>query len=400
MIMKNIYLILVTVFVIVLSCTEGKMQKISNPDLHVIDIDASELLIDMKTSQLFKKVTPIILEVTPNSLLKGILKLCVMNDLLIIMDINHTSILVFNRDGKFLHKIGGHGQGPGEYTDISDFCVDTVSKTIYLSDFNTKKIHHYDLYSGKYLKSIKVNTNITNWYIYYHENELYISGRDFHDKSKEGFLLHKIDINSGKTKEAWFDFRDYNKGLNNIQQPFLHTNQKDMKFATNLMDTVMSISGNRIMPFLTFTDKYKTTKDDVKNIDISDLSRNVSYFTSLNKINVLDNYFECPDFLFLKLYTGAHGRVILYYPKTKQAKRLGSFIDDLVYSNQQRTMPIFLTADQNGLYTYIHTIFIDKFIETRDKGELSLSMSNNLEIQRLDEDANPIIFYYEFKDEE
>jgi hypothetical protein len=395
--MRNAFLIFIAIFLISSSCAEDKMRKISNVDMHIIDIDAAELMIGMKMSQLFKKVTPIILEVTPNSLMRGIYKMRVMNDLLIIMDNNPVSILVFNRDGKFLHKIGNRGQGIGEYTDIADFCVDTVSKTIYLSDFNTKKIHHYDLYSGKYLESIEVNTNTTNWFVYYHENELYISSNDFYDTNEAGFLLHKIDINTGKTKEAWFDFRDYNKGLNNIQDPFLPTNQKDMKFATNLMDTIMSISGNKIKPFLTFTDKYKTTKEDVKNINMNDYySQSVSHFTSLNKISLLDNYFECPDFLFLTLYTGTNGRVILYYPKTKQTKCIGHFIDDLVFSNQKRIMPIFITADQRGIYTYIHTIFIDTFIETRNKDELSLSMSNNPEIQGLDEEANPLIFYYEF----
>jgi hypothetical protein len=374
------------------------MQKISNPDLHVIDIDSAEPMTGMSMSQLFKKVTPIILEVTPNSLLRGIYKLSVMNELIIIMDSNPISISVFNRDGKFLHKIGNRGKGPGEYANIADFCIDTLSQTIYLSDFITKKIHHYDLYSGKYLKSIQLNTEITNWHVYYHENELYISSTDFSDKNKEGFLLHKIDINTGKSKEAWFDFRDYNKGLNNIQDPFLHTNQKDMKFATNLMDTIMSISGNKITPFLTFTDKYKTTKDDVKNINISDYSSSESRFTSLNKISLLPNYFECPDFLFLTLYMGVNGRVLLYDPKTKHVKSVGAFIDDLVYSNQKRSMPIFIAADQKGIYAYVHTISINRFIETRDKGELSLSMSNNPEIQKLDEDANPLIFYYEFKD--
>jgi hypothetical protein len=396
--MKITFLVCAIVLMILSSCAENKMHRVSNPDLHIIDIDSAELIIGMKTSQLFKKVTPVVLEVTPNSLLRSIYKLCVMDELLIIMDINPVSILVFNRDGKFQHRIGNRGQGPGEYIDIADFCIDTVSKTIYLSDFYAKKIHQYDLYSGKYLKSIRLSTAITNWYIYCHENELYISGKDFSNKSEEGFLLHKIDINTGKSSNAWFDFRDYNKGLNNIQYPFLHTNHNDIKFATNLMDTVMSISGNKIMPFLTFTDKYKTTKDDVKNMDITNYMHNESLFTSLNKISALTNYFECPDFLFLTLYTGANGRVILYDPETKHAKRFGAFNDDLVYSNQKRTMPIFVAADQKGLYVYVHTIFINDFIEARDKGELSLSMSNSPEIQKLDEDSNPLIFYYEFKD--
>jgi hypothetical protein len=403
LIMRNILLIFITVCMISLSCTENKIQKVSNPDLHVIDMDMAELITKMKTSQLFKKVKPIILEVTPNSLLRGIDRIYVTNELLIIMDRSTSSVFVFDREGKFLHKIGNRGQGPGEYVSVSDFGVDTVNKTIYLSDYHTRKIHHYDLYSGKHLKSIKLNTNIENWYLYYYDNDLYIScDNDFQDKNQEGFLLHKIDINSGKTKETWFDFRVYNKGLNNCKRPFLHTSQNDMKFTTHLMDTIMSISGNKITPFLTFTDKYKTTNDDLKDIDDSSEDSNERFrsrMNSLNKINTVYNYFESPDFFFMQFYLGIDLETILYDPKTKHVKRIGYFIDDLVYSNQKWSMPMFIAADKKGIYAYIHTMFINTFIETRDNGGLSLSMSNNPEIQQLDYDANPLIFYYEFKDE-
>jgi hypothetical protein len=392
---KNVFTLNIIAMVIVVSlfCTENKAQRKDNTGLHVVDIDAAEPITGMKTSQLFKKVTPIILEVKPNSLIRGIDKLYIMDELLIIMHTYPAAVAVFNRDGKFLHNIGGRGQGPGEYTDISDFCVDTVSKTIYLSEFNTKKIHHYDLYSGKHLKSIKLNANITNWHIYYHENELYMSCKELYGENKERFLLHKIDINSGNIKDAWFDFRDYNKGVENAQNPFLHTNQKEMKFATNLMDTVMSISGNKVMPFLTFSDKYKTTKGDVKNVDMSEFPLN----KLKDKIIRWYYYFECPDFLFLMFSTGNNNKILLYYPETKHAKNIRSFIDDLVYSDQRRAMPIFVAADRKGMYASIHTLFIAKFIETRDKGELSPSLSNNPEIQKLDEEANPIILYYEFQ---
>jgi hypothetical protein len=396
--MKNIYLIFAVLFVISSSCTKNKMQRISNQDIHVIDLDIAEEIAAVNTSQLFKKVTPIILEVTENSLIKGIGRLYAMDELLIIMDYNTYNIFVFNREGKFLHKIGGRGAGPGEYTYVSDFCIDTVNKTIYLSDPYTRKIHHYDIYSGKYLESIQLHINTSNDFIHYYENELYISGATFSDKNQEGFLLHKIDINSGKSKETWFDFRDYNKGLNNCKPPFLHTNRKDMKFTTHLMDTVMSISGSRITPFLTFADKYKTTKDDVKDIPLNDEihSQFRERMYSLNKINTLFNYFECPDFLFLQFYLGTQYATILYDTTTKHAKYVRSFIDDLVYNNSEQIMPIFFAADQKGIYVYIHTIFINTFIETRDSGGLSLSMSNNPEIRKLDEDANPLILYYEF----
>jgi hypothetical protein len=57
----------------------------------------------VNTSQLFKKVTPIILEVTPNSLIKGIGKLYAIDELLI-MDYNTYNVLSLTGKENFCTK--------------------------------------------------------------------------------------------------------------------------------------------------------------------------------------------------------------------------------------------------------------------------------------------------------
>ena len=50
---------------------------------------------------------------------------------------------VWDNTGTFLYKIGHQGQGPGEYSKITDF--DVANQNIYLLDSGQRKILEYNL---------------------------------------------------------------------------------------------------------------------------------------------------------------------------------------------------------------------------------------------------------------
>jgi hypothetical protein len=385
------------------------MPPKDNFGVHVIDMDKVEKIDTLRRSQLFKSVVPIVLEVTENSLIGEMIeKLYAMDSILIVADYSDArSVFVFNREGKFSHKIGRLGGGPGEYRDVSDFCVDTVGKIIYILDRAVDKIHKYELYSGKHIKSIKLPKNLsggysTSAYIHYNNNALYvsISCSEF-TNDKENFLLHKIDSDSGEPIKSWFDFREYNKGKsNNIRSPFQHTNQGDIKYNTMFMNMIMSVSENEVTPFLTFVGNDMITENDLKGIDMEadDGERRV---WALNKIYNFFNYFEGPDFIHIYFSKGLTYTNLLYYPKTKQSKCFIRYVDDLLYVPSYRPSTIynmFLSADKKGIYTSINLFGLDDFLNNRTNGELSPVMMNNPEIQQYNEDSNPLVLYYEFKD--
>ncbi len=56
-----------------------------------------------------------------------------VNNQMYLCDRNH-GILIFNRDGSFLRKVGTKGRGPGEYLFGGDFAVDNKTGSIYLID--------------------------------------------------------------------------------------------------------------------------------------------------------------------------------------------------------------------------------------------------------------------------
>jgi hypothetical protein len=371
-------------------------------------MDKIEKTDTLKMSQLFKNVVPIILETTQNSLIGEIVeKLYAMDSILIIADYSEAkSIFIFNREGKFSHKIGRIGHGPGEYVSLCDFCVDTVGKIIYILDRAADRIHKYEIYSGKHIKSIKLSRKLsdgysTHSYINYKNNALYISvsGRGLTDETK-GFLLHKIDSDSGETIESWFNSGEYNKGKINMKQPFMNTNQGDIKYNTAFMNMIMSVSENEVTPFLTFVSNEMITKEDIKDVNMDEYDMVEQRIWSLKKIWHFFDYYEGPDFIHTKFYKGNGVSSVLYYPQTKQAKWVG-LVDDVIYGPSYKPAFIynmFLSSDKGGIYTSINLFGIDAFIENREKGELSPSMMNNPKIHEINEDSNPLVFYYEFKD--
>ena len=138
----------------------GGSSTMSNGELPVIDIETAfqnphELLL----SDFGEEVTYIPLETLDESLVKlGSSSKMVVTDKYILVGENSAPLLCFDRaTGKFLHKIGSVGQGPGEYSGSTDMEVDAEAKRIYFRA-NPTQYHCYD-FGGKFLNTITLPPN-------------------------------------------------------------------------------------------------------------------------------------------------------------------------------------------------------------------------------------------------
>lgn len=61
-------------------------------------------------------------------------------------------VLVFDKSGRFINKIGIKGAGPGEYIAISGMGINSVKKQVILMDPMKLKVHTYDYY-GHFIES-------------------------------------------------------------------------------------------------------------------------------------------------------------------------------------------------------------------------------------------------------
>jgi hypothetical protein len=86
---------------------------------------------------------PISLIYSPRYIIKNSIYLSALN----------SGVMVFDREGKFLRKIGSIGRGPGEYNYYYKFTVDGKSETVCILDFDIIKVYSK---TGNFLRNISL----------------------------------------------------------------------------------------------------------------------------------------------------------------------------------------------------------------------------------------------------
>jgi hypothetical protein len=154
-------------------------------ELRVIPLDFEKdepLLLSAITDDM----TAIELEVTDNSLIVQAYKTLLCNDYIIILNrlrSQRDEILLFDKGGKFIRRIGSMGQGPGEYTRISDLTVDTEKEQLYVVATNGRLIC-YDL-NGRTVREQTSPVFQHNRYINYDESGKLLLITEYYGESDE-----------------------------------------------------------------------------------------------------------------------------------------------------------------------------------------------------------------------
>lgn len=131
------------------NCNTDDPEKV-----YTISVDLNESS-NVSIWDIFTKIELIPLETTELSLMKNIMKVIDYNDNYYVLDYRNAEILIFNSQGKFLHKISDKGVGPEEYINISDFEIDFgENKIVFLSPVNYSK-YEYDL-KGDFIRTYKL----------------------------------------------------------------------------------------------------------------------------------------------------------------------------------------------------------------------------------------------------
>jgi hypothetical protein len=160
---------------------------------------------DFLIKDIVEDIRYIILEDNENSMFTAIDKLIIKGDRIYLLDITGPkSLLVFDISGKFLHRVGRQGGGPGEYAhSIINFDV-LDNNVVLLYDYVKRNMMFYDE-NGMYLKSIK-STFSFNDFIMLPENRYLISANihEKHNDNREVILTRDLD----HTDHSLFHFPD------------------------------------------------------------------------------------------------------------------------------------------------------------------------------------------------
>lgn len=144
--MRKVIFFLVLVFLLMENCNNPSRNASStiNPDLNGHFVKISEFV---------NEISLVPLETSSVCLIGEISKVMFSENRIYILDRVVSSVLIFDRSGKYITKIHQVGHGPNEYINAIDF--DIVNDEIFLLDYTGRKVIQYDQ-QQKYLRDFSI----------------------------------------------------------------------------------------------------------------------------------------------------------------------------------------------------------------------------------------------------
>ena len=295
-------------------------------------------------------------------------------------------LLQFDRSGKFIRQIGSQGRGPGQYTQIADFCIDENKRNIYIiggrfvlqfdfdgefkgsSNYEWTSLRFMQVDTGKfifYLGSYPAKTNDTvySWYI-----------TDLHCKPV--------------TKLMNFHKRVNVPGMRIGRTP-LYSFNKNSHFMDYCADTLFYIIKNKPEPYAT--------------INLGNLKMDPDPVLTSNQIDDRLNQKLWPLFvnesdklIFMMLHWGFSDSsgFCVYNKLTRET----TFLKDKAFVNDLDGGPSFWPKYIYNDNIFVDFIYADKLLEHINKRSSSKqSISNDLKLlcKKLTETSNPILMVIE-----
>lgn len=98
----------------------------------------------------------------------------------------------FGADGKFLNRIGGRGNGPGEYPGAMFFYADEKDERFYVVSAPARSLYQYS-YDGRFIK--KIPTEASTWTIASLDNNIYYFNNQYNRIRREKNISELYMIN-------------------------------------------------------------------------------------------------------------------------------------------------------------------------------------------------------------
>ena len=145
------------------------------------------------------------------------------NEYYILGKFEKTGIVVFNKDGEFVRKIGNYGNGRGEYSKILDYTVDQKNKRV-LVLLNDSKLKIYDL-KGNYISEETLTKSLLYNIACIDGNILCTTNHQTYTSGEDAFLFYVFDENFKKIKKHTNVLSTY-MGMFSLNLHRLMTNQR------------------------------------------------------------------------------------------------------------------------------------------------------------------------------
>ena len=160
----------------------------------------------------------------------------------------------------------------------------------------------------------------------------------------------------------------------------------------NYCSTIFSLKDQPIQPYIILnSDKYKLTKDDLKNYKIEEISTLIT--ANPDKLSKISGYSENDNLAFIKFNIGVTEYYTFYNFRTQKISCNSRYVDDLtiIYPN------LFGICD-NQLIVYVHPRRVSAFKELVASGKVKVEDYLKNEIMKASDFDNPIVILYDLKE--
>ena len=330
------------------------------------------------------------LETTDECLLdESIMNIVVTRQDIIVYDLN--ACYRFNRQGKFMNRIGSQGNGPGEYVKSLYITVDTLNQWVYMGDYNQEKFVKYD-YNGKHLADLKTKGVGMSNFLY--KPNYILMENNFYLYAKKGKRF-SMALYSEKDKKIISrmscDYKD-NIPAMSICSPIAFQHKKNTYLKDFWCDTIYRMTDAFHLQAYAYIDKGKfkhRTEDDKTLTGGKPTARD---FLVLSVWNMA----ESDRYIFINTNKGR-----VFYDKKEKKTFAGGTLEKPFVSAKDDLYgsPGLMNISINGNEIYSYR-FAHELIES-EKGKHSINDSRHdaylKMIEKLDEEDNPVIMIVKMK---
>lgn len=394
---KILYILLVLISI---TCTSTKEEQKGTKTGDVISIPITDMETDNgMLSDYADEVIMIPLEFSDDCLLGEIDKVVMSDSCIFVMENeNQKGIYVFDHTGKFLYRVGSHGEGPEEFVELSDFSLNEEEGVIYLYDNARKKILVFS-YKGDYIKDIQMNYYAGNFE--YREGLFYL----YRENPVYGDPLCSLVIKNdkGETVNAYYPVIDKPKYSHNC---IFRKLDNEILFAEDMCDSIFTIKGDKLIPkyFIDYKDK-SMSKVDRESIRYGKREHYSVVQDSKTMAGIRD-IFEINDKVFINNVYIFTLKFTVYDKKTQEVKTFTTLINDLSFISLNKPIAqykdyLITIAPQDILQTSVDYGFEylkkEKLLTEKRAEELKNMIEERFPDRNNIEDTNPLIFLLKVK---
>jgi len=237
-------LLTIVIFMLFQGCASKKSECKYTPE----DICVTGDLEKFEFSDYFELSAVVPLETNKNCYIKDIRKIYVNNLGIFIQD-GYEYILVFSREGRYQRRIQHFGQGPGEWSEISDFDVNHKDSTLILRSQYKEMVYSID---DRLISEKKVDISSSVFYrIDSKANAFYDYNIPNQQNTMNGVTYNLVIQKGNKTPDLYCKAIKCMAGVNSSRRyarSFCQT-QENMYLVESYNDTIYSISKNaKVVP--------------------------------------------------------------------------------------------------------------------------------------------------------